>query len=345
MLNELKKFAKNSPIYVTVDEKLSLPFAYAYVGNTIAYYQLDGNIDVYNDLIIPSDKEYSNIEDAIHSDYVSHDETPFEFAFDKESMPTSISANNFTKAVSQFTKFYDVEDYRTELTGLHVRRGTLFASDSRIMRLKKSNTFPSNTDMIIDVNPLVDYLGVNVRKVKSVGMSLFNSNKIKNDMLDISVINKNGDDALRVKHKNLTFIIISTGKSKVSFDFIGTMKPTHTIVVHRESLIKNLTKLINNPSTDSDAIKDYVRFRLHDKLEMSNYIYHKDGEDISKMNYKCLESSKEIKFVLDASNLLVLLKTVKDSNIQLRYDSHGNIARIFSDSSSDLLLIAQTTYK
>ena len=347
MLKELKKFAKENPIHVTVSEKDLKSYAYAYDGNTIAYYELSKDIDVYNDLIIPSDKVYDDIGKVLHSEGILFDDTPFDFVVDKESSITLVSANNFTKSVHDFTKYYAVDDYRTELSGLHVRSGTLFASDSIIMRLKHTNSFPKNSNMIIDINPIVEYLGVNVRKVKPVGKSLFATKKSKNDDLEMSVVTKKGEESLKLKSNKLTFIITSMGKSSLSFDLIKKIKTTHIITLHRESLISKITNLLSNQPKNSDSIKNMVRFRLEGKLSMSNY---KDEETTETMNCKCETQplfKDKIQFVLNAYKLLVLLKSVTDSEIQLHYEdsNNGGITRVVSSTNKDLLLIAQTLYK
>jgi len=343
MFNELKKLSKNSPVYIKQESFNT--YVYTYVGNTIVYY-IDNSIVINNPIEIPSIDNFNNIEDSIKDSKI--DETPFTFEFDTESSKFSISPTNFVKAISQFTKFYNIEDYRTELTGLHIRKGMLFASDATIMRLKKSKTFPESANMIIDVNPLVDYLDISTRNIKSSGMSLFGSNKVNNEVLELSTVTKDGNDALKVTHKSLTFVIISIGKSVLNFDYIKQSSFSHKVILHRETLIKKLTDLLNSPSNNDDAIRDYVRFTFKDKLELTNYIYYQKGEIILSIPYRCLENTSGLEFTLNASKLLILLKVLKDSEIELRYDISGNITRIFSNSiqtSKELLLIAQTIYK
>ncbi len=339
----LKKLSKKQPVYVKTENDNT--YIYTYVGNTIAYY-IDNSFDLKEPIEIESLDEYSNINSAIEKS--KKDEDPFTFDFDTESEPTNISSTNFVKSISQFTKFYNTEDYRTELTGLHVRNGNIFASDATIMRLKKSQTFPSECNMIIDVNPIVEYLGINKNKIKSTGKSLFAVANKKSDTLHLSVVTKDGNDALKVTHEDLNFIVISIGKSNLNFEFVKGIKPTHNITVHRESFINQLNKLIKVPETNDDAVKNYVRLNCKDELEMTNYVYYKNGSNILNMPYKSKFSKshgKNVEIILNAEKLLVSLKVITDDYITLNYEHCGHISRITSDNTKDLLLIAQTTYK
>lgn len=345
MFNKFKKLSNNNKVYIKTEN--SITYIYTYIGNTVSYY-IDNNISCERPLEISSLTNFSNIKDALNSKDIINDDAPFVFDFDTESPKTSMSPSNFVKAISEFTKFYNTEDYRTELTGLHIRKGNIFASDSVLMRLKKSKTFPEDANMIIDVNPLLDYLDINTRKIKSKGKALFSSKKVSTDNIILSTVTKDGNDALKVEYDNLTFITISIGKSILSFDFIKSINPTHKISLHRETLIKKLTELVNNPSDNSDAKKGFVRFVFGEKLELSNFIYYIKGERTLEISYKKSGDSSDLEFVLDANKLLIILKILKDSQIQIGYDVNGNISRITSETSiqnKELLLLAQTTYK
>jgi hypothetical protein len=339
MFSELKKFSGNNPVFLLPSgNKL---FVYTYVGNTIGYYSTN-EVSIESALEIPNISLYNSLEEILESDESIVDETPFDFDFDNETESNEISANNFVKAVSEFTKFYNTDDYRPELTGLHIRKGTLFASDATIMRLKKTKTFPDTVNMIVDVNPLVDYLGINTRNIKTTGKSLFGSKAVVNDMLNISTVTKDDNDSLKIDYKNLSFLCISVGKSNLSFEFIKTIKPTHYIKLHRKTLIKNLTQLVNNPSTNSDAIRDYVRFTIDGNLSLTNFVYYDNDKTVLEMNCNCEDN---VSFVLHANKLMTILKTLTDSQVEIQYMRFGNITRIISENSKDLLLIAQTTYK
>ena len=343
MFKELKKLAKTNPIYVKNENNNN--YIYTYIGNTIAYY-IDNSFVVLMSQEITSIVEYDNIEDAIANEG-KPDDAPFKFEFDTESPKTTITPSNFVKAISQFTKFYNTEDYRTELTGLHIRKGTLFASDATIIRLKKTKTFPKDANMIIDVNPVIDYLALGNKKLKSKGKSLFAA-KEKSDNLEMSTVTKDGNNALKLTHKNLTFVVISIGNSTLNFDYIKKNKFTHEVLVHRETLIKSLTELLNNPSTNSDAKKEMVRFTLKNKLQLSNYIYYKQGEQVINIHYTTpSEQDNEIFFVLNAVKLLTILKVMTNEKVIFKHDINGTVTRLTSekDNNEDLLLIAQTTYK
>ena len=163
------------------------------------------------------------------------------------------------------------------------------------------------------------------------------------DNLKLSIVTNGGNDALKIKYKSLTYMIISVGKSELDFADIKSSKPTNNITVHRESLINNITKLINTPSTDSNAIKDFIRFTFEDNLELTNYIYHKKGEVIKQMNYSSPQGN--IEFTLNGQKLVYILKELTDTQVIIHYEDNGMICRLTSKSNTDLLLIAQTTYK
>jgi len=193
MFKELKKFVDDNPIRVTVCEKTGIGYAYTFNGNTVAYYELDGNIDVYNDLILPNANDFENIDDAIHSDGVIFDEYPYDFYIGdcEVSEPKQVSANQFVNALSTFTNFYDINNIHSEYRGIHIKDGNMFATNSYVMRIVKTATFDKSSNMVINFKPVVDFMNINTKKIKTTGKSLFDS-KSKDDKVSISTYNKGG---------------------------------------------------------------------------------------------------------------------------------------------------------
>ena len=339
MLKQLLKFSDSSSIFISSN------YAYSYNGNTVAYFKIDTNIE--DSIEIPDAKDYQTIEECINSKKKKKDDTPFTFDFDSETTPKEISSNQFVKMVSMFTKYYNKDDYRPELTGLHIRNGVLFASDSIIMRLRRTEMFGKDTNMIVDVNPILDYIGIEAKKIKSTSKSLFASKKIKNDNIILSSVSKDGNDALKIKYKDLNFIVISIGESKVSFEFIKKINPTDKIKFQRKDLINNITTLLNEEiDYNKDYVKDYIRFNLKGDLELSNYVYYKNGHKIVKGRYDNQSDNKIESFTLNGNKLLTILKTIESDIVYIHYDENGHITKVTPDSKTDeLLLIAQTTYR
>jgi hypothetical protein len=343
MITELLRFTTDSSIYFTNTNNMNI--AYVYNGNSVAYCEIPEQIN--SDLVVTDASKHTTFKQCLEIGTVIPNETPFVFDFTTESPEKEISPNTFKKLFSLFTKFYNVEDYRTELSGIHVRDGMMFASDATIMRLKKTEIFGSDTNMIIDIIPFLEFISTDNKKIKSTGKSLFSSKKTDN--IVFSIIQKNGEVALKIRYQNLNFIIVSIGESKVPFKYIDIIKPTNTIKIHKQVLIDNLTELLNeNVEYDNDYIKNYIRFNLKQKLEISNYVFYKDGHKILPIKYEQTLSKSNLPFfVLDGMKLLVILKSIDSDIVYINYDTDGLITTVTyeGNENSDTLLIAQTIYK
>lgn len=339
MLNELKKFVNDNPIRVTMCEKTGKAYAYTFSGNTVAYYELDGNVDVYNDLILPNADEFDNIDDAIHSEGAIHDENPFDFYTGdcKFTEPKEVSANKFVKALAAFTKFYDVDNIHREYRGIHINNGNMFATDSYVMRIIESNVFDKDVNMVIDFNPMVSYMDINTKKIKTTGKSLFATKKTKNDTVNISTYVKGEDEILKVEYKGLTFINHSICKSELDFDFIkkSTKNLDKSIKVYRNDLYKALNSLLGQSIKDPHKVKNaFVFEQVAEKMMIYPYIKFKEdrGDIIEVVN---AQSNIDTKLVTNGENLLNVLKQIDDEIIELKHNAESKICKISSKTSKE----------
>jgi len=338
MFKELKKFVDDNPIRVTVCEKTGIGYAYTFNGNTVAYYELDGNIDVYNDLILPNTNDFENIDDAIHSDGVIFDEYPYDFYIGdcEVSEPKQVSANQFVNALSTFTNFYDINNIHSEYRGIHIKDGNMFATNSYVMRIVKTATFDKSSNMVINFKPVVDFMNINTKKIKTTGKSLFDS-KSKDDKVSISTYNKGGEDVLLIDYKGLTFRNHSICKSELDFQFIAESNKNldKTIKVYRNDLYRALNNLLNEPIKDKNKVKNaFVFEQVDDKLLVYPYIKFKDdrGDILETVN---AQSNIDTKLITNGENLLNVLKHINDEIIELKHNSESKICKISSKSSKE----------
>ncbi len=339
MFKELKKFVKDNPIRVTVCEKTLISYAYTFSDNTVAYYILDDNIDVPNDLILPNADDFENIQDAINDDEnVIFDENPYDFymgsieIYDK----AEVSANKFVKSLAGFTKFYDTDNIHSEYRGIHINDGNMFSTNSYVMRIIKSETFQKSTNLVIDFKPVVEYMGIDTKKIKSTGKSLFAA-KTKNDNVKLSTYKKGDDDILHIEYKDLMFINHSICKSDLDFKFVENSSKNldKTIKVYRKDLYKALNSLLNESIKDKNKVKNAFVFEQKDeKLLIYPYIKFKEdrGNILETVN---AQSNIDTKLITNGENLLNILKQINDEIIELKHNSDSKICKITSKTSKE----------
>lgn len=339
MFNELKKFVNDNPIRVTMCEKTGKAYAYTFSGNTVAYYELDGNVDVYNDLILPNANDFDDINEAIHSEDAIYDENPFDFYTDdcQISEPKEVSANKFVKALASFTKFYDTDNIHREYRGIHINNGNMFATNSYVMRIVESNVFDKDVNMVIDFNPMVSYMDINTKKIKTTGKSLFATKKSKNDSVVISTYVKGYDDILKVEYKGLTFINHSICKSELDFTFIkqSTKNLDKTIKVYKNDLYRALNNLLGQSIKDPNKVKNaFVFEQENDKILIYPYIKFTETRHtlIETVNS---QSDFDTKLVTNGENLLNVLKQISDEIIEIKFNSESRISKISSKTSKE----------
>jgi len=343
MFKELKKFAKDTPIHVTMSEELQKSFAYAYSENTVVYYELDGNIDVYNDLILLNANDFNDIDDCIHTGKVIVDENPFAFELHVEKndkihfIPIKrkvVSVNTFVKSLAPFTKFYDIDNIHKEYRGIHISNGNMFATNSYVMRIIKSSIFDKQVNMVIDFNPIVDFIDIDTKKIKSTGMSLF-AKKTNNDVT-ISTYNTKDDSILFLEYKGLSFINHSICKSELDFKYVDESSENldSTIKVYKNDLYKVLNDLLGQSIKIPNKVKNaFVFEQIKEKLLVYPYVkFTNDRNVVKTIN---AQSNIDSRLVTNGENLLNILKLMTDEIVELQHNKESKICKITSKNSKE----------
>lgn len=338
MYKELLKFSEENPIRVTVCEKTSLSYAYTFNDNSVIYYELDGNVDVYNDLILPNANEYNNIDDAIHSESAVHDENPYDFSNIDNSVSKEVSANKFIKAISAFNKFYDENNIHKEYRGIHIKDNKMFATNAFVMRIVETSIFDKDVNMVIDFKPVVEYMDIDANKIKTTGKSLWDTKKTKNENIKLSTYSKDGDDVLHIEYKGLTFINHSLCKSELDFSFIenATKNLDSSIKVHKKQLYKAVNTLLGTSIKDSNKVKNALVFEQADGKTLSIYPYIKFTEGVGDhVEYVNAQSNVKNKMITNGENLLNILKSIPDEVVEMKYNKESSISKISSTKSKE----------
>lgn len=333
MFKKFKEFAGNRPVYATPNG--SNTTIYSYNGNTIAYIDYAQTID--GSLVFGSIQKCSSIEDIFKLES-KKDEEPFNFeAVDIKTNKEKITSTKLVKMFSSFSKFYDTESNRTELSGVHIKSGTLFATDAFIMKLSKNDFFTSFNNMVVDINPMMDYLDINSKKISNTNKSLFKSNTVKNDDITIGYIDNEKNSGLYLEIDSLKFLVISICPSELDFSFVKNFKPKYKVEVHTQTLLREISKLIDLEKVDIDTSKDMIRLDVSDKLKVSLYEY--GGETSIYTEIPCKSNSTE-SFCINGRRLTQLLKEIKDTKVTLYVNEEKRMLRINSENTKDLLMLA-----
>tara|TARA_Y100001937_G_C7092658_1_gene318506 strand:- start:124 stop:1164 length:1041 start_codon:yes stop_codon:yes gene_type:complete len=338
MYKELLKLSEENPIRVTMCEKTSLSYAYTFNDNSVIYYELDGNVDVYNDLILPNANEYDNINDAIHSESAIHDENPYDFSNIDNSVSKEVSANKFVKALSTFNNFYDENNIHKEYRGIHIKDGKMFATNAFVMRIVETTVFDKDINMVIDFKPILEYMDINVNKIKTTGKSLWDTKKTKNENVKLSTYSKDGDDVLQIEYKGLTFVNHSLCKSELNFSFIekASKNLDSSIKVYKKQLYNAVNNILGTPIKNSNKVKNALVFEQADGKTLSIYPYIKFEDGISYcVEYVNAQSNIKDKMITNGENLLNILKSIPDEVIEIKYNNETNISKISSTKSKE----------
>lgn len=339
MFKKFKEFADKRPVYITKEGRV-----YSYNGNTIAYFDISDKLkeSINSNMAFTSIEKCSSIEDILKLDS-KVDEEPFSFDFDIKIYPEKVTSTKLVKIFSSFNKFYNTESFRTELSGIHVKGGSIFATDSYILKLSKIDLVGKDANMVIDINPMLDYLDINTKKIASTNKSLFKSNAVKNDEITIGYIDSKTDSGLYLNIDGLNFLIISICESNLDFSYIKNFKPNNKLTVHTQNLLKEVSKILENPTQDKlDICKDMVKFDVSDKLNISIYEY--TGESTISTILGTKANSNDV-FVVNGRRLIEMLKEIKDSTVDITLNKEKTMLRINSQTNKNLLALAGSILK
>lgn len=344
-ITNLKKFLEKSTdknVYITKCNDKSI--VYGYNGNTICYFE-NPSILEYPDKFFPVSELGKGIKidnKALKSIKGEVDETPFNFDYSilsTEEMPT----NKLVKIFTSFSKFYDTNSFRVTTSGVHVKKGVLFATDAFMLKLSKM-TLLEDSNMVIDINPVLGYLDINSKKIKSTAKSLFKSPTLKNDSISISLLDTSEGSAMLVNNKGTKFIINSLAESSLDFSFIKAFKPHFKFKVHRKNFITTMNNLLNRElETPIDTKPNMVRFNMQDKLILSRFEYN----GMSSVNDTILYSNQtehSDNFVLDGERVANMLKEISDDSVLIEVSADKKMVRFRSEDNKHLLMLAGTTF-
>jgi hypothetical protein len=345
-LSNLKKFISKSDtndIFITKSGEKTI--VYSYNGNTVCYYESPTDLEV-SDVYFPVSDLGDNVltKQIVKNIKTTKDEAPFIFEFSVEGVE-EIQTNKLVKVFSSFSKFYDTESFRTVTSGVHIRQGVLFATDAVVLKLSKLKLLGVASNMVVDVNPVLSFLDINAKKIKSVGKSLFKAKTIKNDTLTLGHITLPEDNsAMWVGTDTVSFVINSLADSSLDFSFIKQFRPFFQLRVHRDKMIAELNNLINlKEEVEIDTMPNMVKFTLSDKLTISLFEYNGEVNHKVVLPYENV-SKEEGTFVLDATKLIILLKELDDSSVLIDVTKKKDMCKLKSEDSKDLLALAGTTF-